>query len=240
MKGNLLIACLVAVAIHAFLFALPLHRAGKRAPAPVTPPMSLAVMSTEIPVAASPVVRIPAETPEKPSLAPKKKPSEKEILHPGKGALPERTTVAIPVAGPAISQAEPAPNAAKSSANRMAVGTGPRPGESITDSQHHVATLGHQQGEDLIEYAKPKYKENPLPHYPRVARRRGYEGQTVLRVEVLQNGKVGQIEMATSSGFEVLDEAALRSVRNWTFVPGTKNGTRIDQWVMVPVTFSLK
>ncbi|MBW2172905.1 MAG: energy transducer TonB [Deltaproteobacteria bacterium] len=103
-----------------------------------------------------------------------------------------------------------------------------------------MVALGSQQGQDVIVYARPRYKENPLPHYPKVARRRGYEGQTLLRVEVLENGKVGQIEIAGSSSFEILDNAALKSVKGWIFVPGTQNGERIDQWVMVPVRFSLR
>ena len=97
---------------------------------------------------------------------------------------------------------------------------------------------GSTQG--MITYATPKYKENPRPHYPNVARKRGYEGRTLLRVEVLANGKVGRIKIATSSGFDVLDQAALVSVRDWTFVPGTQNGKNMRQWVMVPIKFSLR
>ena len=240
MKSNLLMSSLIAVAIHTFLFVLPLHRSGSSTASLIRPPMCLSIMSTETPVAAAPVVQVPAETPEKPFPTPKKKASIKEVRHLEKEALRKRTTVTRPAAEPAVSQSEIAPDAMGSSADGAAVESAPGRGEIIPDSQQHVAALGRQQGEDVIEYAKPKYKENPLPHYPRVARRRGYEGQTVLRVEVLQSGKVGQIEVATSSGFDVLDEAALRSVRDWIFVPGTKNGIRIDQWVMVPVRFSLK
>ena len=95
-------------------------------------------------------------------------------------------------------------------------------------------------GEGIVTYARPRYKENPSPYYPGIARRRGYEGRTLLRVEVLESGKVGQIEIAGSSGFEVLDKAALKSVEEWTFVPGTRNGKEIRQWAEVPVRFDLQ
>jgi len=95
-------------------------------------------------------------------------------------------------------------------------------------------------GEGIVTYAMPRYKENPPPDYPRVARTRGYEGRTLLRVEVFETGKAGRIEITTSSGFEILDTAALNSVKKWTFVPGTKNGKKIRQWVMVPVRFDLR
>jgi protein TonB len=94
-------------------------------------------------------------------------------------------------------------------------------------------------GEGIVTYAMPRYKENPPPNYPGVARTRGYEGRTLLRVEVFETGKVGRIEITTSSGFEVLDKAALESVKGWTFVPGTKNGAKTTQWVMVPIRFCL-
>ena len=91
-----------------------------------------------------------------------------------------------------------------------------------------------------LSTAQRRYKENPPPNYPKVARIRGYEGSTRLKVEVLESGKVGRIEIASSSGFEVLDKAALESVKNWTFTPGTRSGENIRQWVMVPVRFSLR
>lgn len=99
---------------------------------------------------------------------------------------------------------------------------------------------GSGSGDGIVTYAMPRYKENPPPNYPRVARTRGYEGRTLFRVEVFETGKVGRIEITTSSGFEILDTAALKSVKKWTFVPGTKNGKKIRQWVMVPVRFDLR
>ena len=97
---------------------------------------------------------------------------------------------------------------------------------------------GKGAAESIITYAISK--ENPDPIYPRVARRRGYEGKVVLDVEVLVNGKVGRIKIAKSSGYEVLDRAAVKSVKTWTFTPGTKNGERIPQLVTVPIIFDLK
>ncbi|MBW2602005.1 MAG: energy transducer TonB, partial [Deltaproteobacteria bacterium] len=59
-------------------------------------------------------------------------------------------------------------------------------------------------------------------------------------VEVLKSGKVGRINMVTSSGFDVLDKAALEAVKGWRFIPGTRNGNRTRQWVVVPVRFRLQ
>jgi protein TonB len=86
----------------------------------------------------------------------------------------------------------------------------------------------------------PLYKSNPRPDYPGVARRRGYEGTVVLSVFVTGEGTVGDIELAESSGYLVLDRSALRAVKEWKFVPATKNGRKVDVWVKVPVTYRLR
>ena len=68
----------------------------------------------------------------------------------------------------------------------------------------------------------PGYMKNPAPVYPRLARLRGYEGTVLLDVEVLPSGRVGRIAALTSSGHDVLDRAALSSVRNWRFQPARR------------------
>jgi len=90
------------------------------------------------------------------------------------------------------------------------------------------------------ELAYPNYSLNPKPKYPRVARKRGYEGEVKLKVLVLENGKVGKIEVIRRSGYEILDDSALEAVRSWVFVPGRENGKEISSWVTVPIMFQLK
>jgi len=115
------------------------------------------------------------------------------------------------------------------------------PGVATKEEANNAGTPeGYGSAEAMITYATPKYKENPLPLYPSMARKRGYEGRTLLRVEVLESGKAGGIEIAISSGFDVLDRAALASVKDWTFLPGTENSKNMKQWVMVPIKFSLR
>ncbi len=89
------------------------------------------------------------------------------------------------------------------------------------------------------EVAKPAYGVNPSPKYPKVATRRGYEGEVHVRVFVHNNGKVGKIELEKSSGYSILDRSALRAVKKWTFIPARKNGNKISSWVTVPIKFQL-
>jgi protein TonB len=100
-----------------------------------------------------------------------------------------------------------------------------------------VGTQGSEQGGDEVGY--PDYKINPKPNYPMIARRSGYEGIVLLRVFVLENGRVGKIELEKSSGYGILDKSAIDAVKDWVFIPGKKNGVPIPSWVTVPIRFEL-
>jgi protein TonB len=87
--------------------------------------------------------------------------------------------------------------------------------------------------------AVPRYGDNARPAYPPLARLRGYQGVVVLFVEVLVDGRVGQVGIRRSSGHEILDRAALEAVRTWRFEPGRKEGRAVTMSVEVPVRFVL-
>ena len=79
------------------------------------------------------------------------------------------------------------------------------------------------------------YLNNPAPGYPQLSRRLGEEGQVMVRAQVSADGKVLSVELKQSSGFERLDEAALKAVAKYRF-------TSIGHisFVVVPIKFNLK
>jgi protein TonB len=83
------------------------------------------------------------------------------------------------------------------------------------------------------------YFRNPPPVYPPTAKAQGWEGTTILRVCVSTTGASSAVEVHQSSGYPVLDEAAVRAVRRWRFVPARENKVAVTAWVEVPVTFVL-
>jgi len=91
----------------------------------------------------------------------------------------------------------------------------------------------------VVVTAVPRYKENAPPVYPRLARRRGYEGTVVFSVWVLVDGTVGELEVKQSSGHSTLDRAAERAVRKWKFTPASRMGVPCAMSVDVPVRFVL-
>jgi protein TonB len=77
------------------------------------------------------------------------------------------------------------------------------------------------------------------PAYPEQARRRGQQGRVLLQVNVSAEGAPVAVTVAQSSGFASLDDAALRAVRQWRFVPATRGGTPEPAVAEVPVRFRL-
>ena len=78
------------------------------------------------------------------------------------------------------------------------------------------------------------------PEYPPASRRAGEAGTVTLKVFVLDTGRVGEVQVAKSSGFPKLDEAAVKEVqRNWRLVPGKEDGKPVSMWHTFQVTFKL-
>ncbi len=82
--------------------------------------------------------------------------------------------------------------------------------------------------------------DNPKPWYPRMARRRGMEGRVELWVTVGTDGTVRAITVGRSSGYRLLDEAALETVRQWRFEPARLAGLPVEARLMVPIRFRLQ
>ena len=84
------------------------------------------------------------------------------------------------------------------------------------------------------------YLKNPRPEYPGLARRQGWEGTTLLRVQVGPNGRALAIQVQRSSGRGTLDDAAKTAVQRWSFVPATQGNNPVAGWVTVPIVFRLQ
>jgi protein TonB len=88
--------------------------------------------------------------------------------------------------------------------------------------------------------ARPMYRTNPSPRYPRLARKRGYEGTVILEVLVEPSGRVKDLQVFKSGGYAILDKAAVTSVKDWLFEPGMRGDEKVEMWVKIPIRFKLK
>lgn len=62
----------------------------------------------------------------------------------------------------------------------------------------------------------------------------------MVRVMVNKDGQVEEADLERTSGYEMLDRAAVEAVEKWRFAPGTINGEAAAMWVSIPVRFALK
>ncbi|MFO7761929.1 MAG: TonB family protein [Thermodesulfobacteriota bacterium] len=97
-----------------------------------------------------------------------------------------------------------------------------------------------QEKHAAIQKARPLYRENPPPSYPDLAKSRGWQGRVILTVEISPDGRVKTIAVKESSGFSILDQAALKAVKDWRFRPGQRNGRAVAMEVNIPVRFKIK
>ena len=80
---------------------------------------------------------------------------------------------------------------------------------------------------------------NRPPVQPARSLRNGEQGKVILRVMVQADGSAGEVQVRTSSGFPLLDEAARSAVQTWRFNPATSDGKPIAEWYLVPIIFKL-
>jgi periplasmic protein TonB len=83
------------------------------------------------------------------------------------------------------------------------------------------------------------YLQNPKPSYPAMSRRQGEQGKTIVRVLIGVDGLPKQTELAKSSGFTRLDQAAMDTIMRWRFVPGKRAGVPESMWFNIPINWVL-
>lgn len=84
------------------------------------------------------------------------------------------------------------------------------------------------------------YLQNPKPPYPPISRRMNEQGRSIIRVLIGIDGSPQKAEIAKSSGFDRLDQAAMATVMRWRYVPGKRNGVPEEMWFNVPINWVLE
>jgi TonB family C-terminal domain len=72
------------------------------------------------------------------------------------------------------------------------------------------------------------------------AQRRHQAGTVWLIVRVTANGRAARVELTRSSGFPLLDEAAMAAVRRWEFEPARVGAQAVASTIEIPVHFKLR
>ncbi len=85
-----------------------------------------------------------------------------------------------------------------------------------------------------------KYRKQTAPIYPTRALELGYQGNVTLHAEIMPSGLPRELKVVKSSGYSLLDKAALAAVKKWEFEPTHMNGNAMVSWVRVPVNFVIQ
>ncbi len=147
-------------------------------------------------------------------------------------AIATTTTVTVSVAVPPTLQAD---SAQKSAVQSSVVS--PSIGAAQALSMASVAPVVHTPTTELPS-SSAAYLNNPPPTYPAQSRRLGEQGIVKWRVLIGTDGKASEPELAQSSGFARLDEAAKQAVLTWRYVPGKRAGVAEAMRYVVPIHFN--
>jgi TonB family protein len=94
-------------------------------------------------------------------------------------------------------------------------------------------------GDAAAGVARPLGGYQVKPRYPESARRAGAQGVTVLKLRVLENGRVGEVLVEQSAGHPDLDVEAADAVKKWLFEPARMGKQPVAVWVLLPIKFEL-
>jgi protein TonB len=92
-----------------------------------------------------------------------------------------------------------------------------------TDSESNAIALGSQ----ILPAMKDDKFRNRPPVYPAEAQTLGQNGTVVVMIHVSENGIATGADVVESSGFEVLDRAAVTAVLKWHFRPAMQEGRSV-------------
>ncbi|MEC6898956.1 energy transducer TonB [Photobacterium piscicola] len=110
---------------------------------------------------------------------------------------------------------------------------------TMTDTK--TATAVDNAGTQALQLvSKPTFVIRPgAVNYPKLAKRRGIEGQVLIEVWIGIKGQQLKQKLIKSSGAHILDNAAITAIKKWHFSSHIVNGKAIAHRVQIPVRFKL-
>lgn len=190
-------------------------------PREITPPkerevqISLLKPAPPPPPPPVPVVKPQPPAPPKDAIPPKPKPKPKKLPPPVVQRVPTPQKIVDAPTAPAVSEAPPAPVKAQ-----------PAPPPPPPANK-------------FIQVSNADYLSKPQPEYPEDAVERGLQGKVIVKARILANGRTDSVQVQKSSGYAMLDSAALQAVRKALFKPNMQGDTATVVWAIIPINFQL-
>ena len=93
--------------------------------------------------------------------------------------------------------------------------------------------------DEPVMVTDPSILRSVEPRYPKLAQRRNQQGIVMLDVIVDERGSPMTINILESSGYPILDKAAIDAVKRWSFKPEQRNSQFVKSRVHIPVAFEI-
>ncbi|MCL1146389.1 TonB family protein [Shewanella marinintestina] len=208
--------------------------------------LSIAMQASQAPKVIEPEIS-PAETQIEPKLQPKKIAKAKTEAKTKPTTKPKPKAKPKPKVEPTVKPTKqvaklepkkPAPHKAKSTAEAKQSALEPK---LEPQTAHNQAQVDAKQGvsKQAVALSQPTFASPPAqPSYPKKARKKGFQGTATIEVMFNQLGEQLSLTLVDSSGYRLLDKAALSAVEKWQFA-APKPQTAYAYTVRVPVKFAL-
>lgn len=85
----------------------------------------------------------------------------------------------------------------------------------------------------------PSFVHRPEPVYPPELLQQGIEGTVLLWARLGIDGRLTRVRIEASSGYTVMDHAALIAVQKWRLAPAKRNGKPLAKDVVLPIIFRI-
>src|ERR1700678_3985196 len=103
----------------------------------------------------------------------------------------------------------------------------------------HLPQFAQHKAIQPVAYRARPVPDPAFPHavnvYPRIALLNRQQGTVVVRLLVLPNGQVGDVNLVKSSGYPQLDAAALVEAGNWHSLPAVRHGEPVSAEIEVAI-----
>ncbi len=123
--------------------------------------------------------------------------------------------------------------------------------EIVTASKQNISNMIETKESNISVVNKPSANipivrgetlvgKRVQPEYPRRALKLKQEGVVILHVLISPSGTNKNIKIHRASKYAMLNQAAIKAVKKWTFDPHIVNGNAITSWVEIPIEFKIQ
>ena len=111
--------------------------------------------------------------------------------------------------------------------------------EQLVTNENSTEVMARSSNGLLIQ-KDPTYLYQARVTYPKLARQRMQQGKVIIHATIDIKGKVTEVEVIKSSGYQLLDRAAYKAVKRSRFKPMMMDGAPIQSVVIAPFNFKVE